>query len=112
MHRIHYMERHELSPENFRGYLRAIDRRSLEALCRLSGMTDEDTDIITLFFSDRVGEKYLAARYGMSLDGLHKRKAVIVERLRHWCLILYPGDSAEEMQHILYEKIKGELAPA
>lgn len=65
----------------FRHDIRTMSKAQFEYICRMAGMNDYDTELLTLFFFDAKDEDYIADTHGMCKSKYQKRKRLLVDRL-------------------------------
>ena len=68
----------------FRKYLKSLNRASFMRLCEISGLTEEEARLVSLYYYDRKTEAYIADSLGMSISTYHNARMDAIGRIRNW----------------------------
>lgn len=86
-------------------WLRTLDEGSVETLCKLAKLQEDEIMIIILTCCRWHDENYIADMMNMSAKNLHKRKMYAVQKLMSWCGKQYQGEDDGKLYSILWENI-------
>ena len=66
----------------FRDYLRRLPRPKTKKLCQLCGLTEEESRLVTMYYSDKLSEDYIADCLNVSKSTYHRMRKAQIERIR------------------------------
>ncbi len=68
----------------FSNYLKKLNKASLRKLCEITGLSEEEKMLITMYYGDGKTESFMADLLGMSISTYHNAKMKQLDRMRNY----------------------------
>lgn len=68
----------------FSNYLKKLNKASLRKLCEITGLSEEESKLITMYYGDGKTETFIADIFGMSANTYHNAKMKQLDRMRNY----------------------------